>query len=96
MTKEKLTKKQKERERRAVSKRLAKEKTEAVAVMVKKYKMSEEEVLKVWQHFHILHVPHVLQVWQHFHDQNPDGDMTRESFLNTMEVNFSFEFESFL
>ena len=55
MTKEKLTKKQKEKERRAVSKKLAKEKTEAVAVMVKKYKMSEEEVLKVCQHFHVLH-----------------------------------------
>ena len=73
MTKEKLTKKQKEKERRAVSKKLAKEKTEAVAVMVKKYKMSEEEVLKVCQHFHVLHAlmssmsscppcPHVLHI----------------------------------
>ena len=39
--------------------------------MIRKYKMSEEEILKIWDDFHAKH---------------PDGFMTKESFLDTKEV----------
>ena len=42
-----------------------------VGVMIRKYKMSEEEILKIWDEFHAKH---------------PDGFMTKESFLGTKEV----------
>ena len=75
MVKEKTAKekkREKERERRALSRKLAREKAEAVAVMIKKYHMKEGEVLKIWDEFH---------------EQNPDGEMSREDFLLTKEVN---------
>ena len=39
--------------------------------MIRKYKMSEEEILKIWDDFYAKH---------------PDGFMTKESFLDTKEV----------
>ena len=42
-----------------------------VGVMMRKYKMSEEEIKKIWDEFYAKH---------------PDGFMTKESFLDTKEV----------
>ena len=42
-----------------------------VSVMIRKYKMSEEEILKIWDEFYAKH---------------PDGFMNKESFLATKEV----------
>ena len=39
--------------------------------MIRKYKMSEEEILKIWDEFYAKH---------------PDGFMTKESFLGSKEV----------
>ena len=39
--------------------------------MIRKYKMSEEEILKIWEEFYAKH---------------PDGFMSKESFLATKEV----------
>ena len=39
--------------------------------MIRKYKMSEEEILKIWDEFYAKH---------------PDGFMNKESFLATKEV----------
>ena len=39
--------------------------------MMRKYKMSEEEILKIWDEFYAKH---------------PDGFMSKESFLDTKEV----------
>ena len=49
-----------------------------VGVMIRKYKMSEEEILKIWDEFHAKH---------------PDGFMTKESFLDTKEVTVTRDVE---
>ena len=49
-----------------------------VGVMIRKYKMSEEEILKIWDEFHAKH---------------PDGFMTKESFLDTKEVTVTWDDE---
>ena len=68
----KMTKKEKEAARKAESRRLAKEKEEAIQVMILKYNLGREEV---------------LETWTQFYEENPDGFMTKENFLAKQEVN---------
>lgn len=65
-----LSKREKAAEKRAERRAAAKAKEEAVGVMIRKYKMTEEEILKIWDEFYAKH---------------PDGFMTKESFLATKE-----------
>jgi len=65
-----LSKREKAAEKRAERRAAAKAKEEAVSVMIRKYKMSEEEILKIWDEFYAKH---------------PDGFMNKESFLATKE-----------
>ena len=76
MAKEKDRSKMTKKEQRAADKRAArrekaKEKEEAVVVMMRKYKLTEEEVLGMWDDFYKKH---------------PDGFMSKDSFLATKEV----------
>ena len=43
--------------------------------MNRKYKMPEEEILRIWEDFHSKH---------------PDGLMTKESFLDSKEVSMHY------
>ena len=69
--KEKMTQREKEKARRAASRRLAREKEEAIQVMILKYKLKREDV---------------LETWDQFYEQNPDGFMSKENFLENKEV----------